>query len=165
MFNISHRHFYKLAKRESEFSVVRRMKTEIKKDPAVIKKFKEYGVSLDAINKIPVSFVDLDVSAKTKNKNIYINRKFLDDVDKASGYLCHEVIHYLQQLTGNMDGADKKEYLNKDTEEEAFQTQIDYKKRHEGESEAEDYTEHLIEYHNVPKNKRKEKKEELMDGP
>lgn len=153
----------KLSKRESEGSLISRMKAEIKKDPAVIEKFEEYGVSLDEIDKVSVNFVELDVSAKTKNKKIYINEKFSDDIEKSLSYLCHEIIHLAQQISGNIDGIDKEEYLDKDTEIEAFQAQIDRKKRTEGDEEAERYIDHLLSYHKVPKSEQEDKKEELLD--
>ena len=53
------------------------MKGCVKKDPAVVEKFKEYNMSIDKIDNVHVEFEDLDVSAKTKNKKIYLNRKML----------------------------------------------------------------------------------------
>jgi hypothetical protein len=143
------------------------MRQKVKQDPEVQKKFKEYGVPLDKIDAVHVEFADLPVSAKTKDKKIYLNRKMLDadsDVKDPTHYLAHEIVHFLQQWTGNTSGHKQvKDYLEKPTEEEAFEVQIDYKKRHEGEEEAERYTEDLLDYHGVEGKERKEKKEELMD--
>jgi len=158
------------------------MKEQVKKDPAVMEKFKEYGVELDEIDNVSVSFCDLDVSAKTKDEEIFLNIKMLDEdsnVDDPTHYLVHELIHFdpthylvhelihfLQQSTGNhkcQHDQEKEEYLDLETEEEAFKTQVDYKKREESEEEAEDYVENLLDHHDMKGKKREEKKDELLD--
>lgn len=144
------------------------MREHAKHDPGIISKFKEYGVSLGDIDKVPISFCDLDVSAKTKDKKIYLNEAMLADdspVDDPTHYLIHELIHYLQQKTGkNMHKhRDEDEYLDKETEEEAFKVQVDFKKREESEEEAEDYVEKLLDHHDIKGKERKDKKEELLD--
>lgn len=144
------------------------MRKHVKNDPEMKKKFKEYGVPLDDIDEVPISFCDLDVSAKTKDKKIYLNESMLADdspVDDPTHYLIHELVHYLQQKTGkNMKKhRDEDEYLDKETEEEAFKTQIDFKKREESEEEAEDYVEKLLDHHDMEGKKRDEKKDELLD--
>lgn len=140
------------------------MKDKVKKDPVVIKKFKEYGIPLNDIDKIHVEFCPLDVSAKTKNRKIYINERMLaDDGQDPTHYLVHELMHYLQQTTGKNRGGEANDYLDKPTEQEAFEAQIDFKKREESPEEAEEYTEGLLDHHELDGEERKEKKEELMD--
>jgi predicted metal-dependent hydrolase len=144
------------------------MRDLVKNDPVIIEKFKEYGVSLDDIDDVHVEFCDLDVSAKTKDKKIYLNKSMLADdspVKDPTHYLVHELIHYLQQSTGkNMNKHRKdEEYLDKETEEEAFKAQVDFKKREESEEEAEEYVENLLDHHDMKGNDRKEKREELLD--
>jgi len=123
------------------------MKECVKKDKAVIEKFKKYNVSIDEIDNVHVEFTDLDVSAKTKDKKIYLNREMLHPDSKVKDpthYLAHELTHYLQQVTGNVAGHKSVEnYLDKPTELEAFQVQVDFKERHEGEDEADKYVEEL----------------------
>lgn len=158
-----------LSKKHKTDQEVKRIREVLKKDPVIKKKFKEYDVSLDDIDNISIEFCPLDVSAKTKNRKIYLNEKLLDpdnDNDPLH-YAVHECIHYLQQTTGKVP--DKKEsggedYLDLPTEEEAFEAQIDYKKREDGEREAEDYVDELLDYHKLRGKKRENKKEELMDG-
>jgi predicted metal-dependent hydrolase len=123
---------------------------------------------LDDIDDVHVEFCDLDVSAKTKDKKIYLNKSMLADdspVKDPTHYLVHELIHYLQQSTGkNMNKHRKdEEYLDKETEEEAFKAQVDFKKREESEEEAEEYVENLLDHHDMKGNDRKEKREELLD--
>ncbi len=144
------------------------MRQQVKSDPVIVEKFKEYGVSLDDIDKIPVEFCDLDVSAKTKDKKIYLNEAMLADdspVKDPTHYLIHELIHYLQQKTGkNMKKhRNEEEYLDKETEEEAFKAQVDWKKREESPDEAEEYVESLLDHHDMDGRKREDKKEELLD--
>jgi len=141
------------------------MKESVKKDPALIEKFEEYGVSLDKINDVHVEFADLDVSAKTKNEKIYLNESMLseDSPVNPTQYLVHELIHYLQQSTGNTDDNKlEKEYLDRETEQEAFKTQVDFKKREESEEEAEDYVEGLLDHHEIEGDEREEKKDDLL---
>lgn len=139
--------------------VIKLMKEQIKKDPAILKKFKEYNVPINAIDDVDVSFAPLDVSAKTKDKKIYLNESMLcsdSKVKDPTQYLAHEIVHFCQQLTGNTKGHEKSEYLDKDTEQEAFKVQVDFKKRNEGEDEAEKYVDDLLDYHKLKGKKRKE---------
>jgi hypothetical protein len=142
------------------------MRERVKKDPEVQKKFEEYGVPLSHIDKVYVEFKDLPVSAKTKDKKIYLNRKMLEpdsDVKDPTHYLVHEIVHYLQQVTGQTKGhKEVKDYLDKPTEEEAFETQIDYKAREESPEEAVEYTDELLDHHKIKGPERKEKKRELL---
>jgi len=158
----------KISKREKidEDSIVKDMKECVKKDPTVIEKFKEYDVSIDEIDNVHVSFEDLDVSAKTKDKKIYLNRKMLDsdsEVKDPTHYLAHEMVHFLQQSTGNTQGHEVKDYLSKPTELEAFEVQIDFKEEHEGEKEKDKYVEELLDHHDKDGCERKDLKEKL-DG-
>lgn len=143
------------------------MKEQAKQDPAIIRKFKEYNVPIDNIDDISVQFCDLDVSAKTKNREIFLNEKMLDndsDVKDPTHYLIHELVHYLQQSTGQNCNHNKNEdYLDLDTEEEAFKTQINFKKREESEEEADDYVEKLLDHHDLTGAERNKKKKELME--
>ena len=79
MHKLSTRHFppiYKISKRDeqSQKDYVNSMKSRVKKDPAVIDKFEEYGIPIDEIDNIHVEFKELDVSAKTKDRKIYLNK-------------------------------------------------------------------------------------------
>ena len=174
MNKLSVRHFTrirKLSRRESLDidRVIGDMKKQVKSDPDVKAKFKEYDIPLDAINDVHVEFADLDVSAKTKDGKIYLNEKMLgsdSEVKDPTHYLAHELVHFLQQLTGNTAGHKLvDDYLEKPTEVEAFQVQVKFKERHEGEDEAAEYVEDLLDHHDVkdPKD-RKDKKEEIQDS-
>lgn len=155
----------KLSKRETdEAALIRKMRAIIKKDPVVIRAFKEHGVELGEVDRVSIEFADLDVSAKTKDCKIYLNRELLkkvDEVDLAS-YLTHEIRHLLQQMTGDTKGSQAKDYLEKDTEVAAFKDQVEFKKEHKGEDKAESYVDSLLDYHDINGKKRKDKKKELL---
>lgn len=162
-----HKYAFKLSTRDHD-ALVRAMKEKVKRDPAVKEKFEEYGVPLDEIDEVHVEFADLPVSAKTKNMKIYLNIAMLkadSEVDDPSNYLAHELVHYLQQKTGNTDGHNAvDEYLEKPTEQEAFRVQIEYKERNESPKDAKDYLEGLLDHHDVhDKEDRKELRDKLTE--
>lgn len=139
------------------------MKSKIKDDHEVKEKFEEYGVPLSELDSVSVEFADLDVSAKTKDEKIYINKQLIEKGEDPTHYLVHELVHYLQQSTDNVDhNKHKKEYLDRETEMEAFQSQVDYKKRDESPEEAEEYVDGLLEYHDIEGDDKEEKKDELL---
>jgi Zn-dependent peptidase ImmA (M78 family) len=106
--------------------LISEMKETVKQDPEVQEKFEEYGVPVSEIDDVHVEFCPLEVSAKTKDGKIYLNKKMLENdssIKDPTHYLVHELMHYLQQTTGNsLDSEDKKstDYLDLPTEEEAF---------------------------------------------
>lgn len=170
MRKLSARHYTtinKISKRESKDDVIKRMKKSIKEDPSVIKKFKEYDVSLDEIDDMHVEFCELEVSAKTKDCKVYLNQKMLDpdsDVKDPTMYLAHEILHVLQQMTGNTDGhSEVDDYLNKTTEQEAFQVQYKYISKADGKDDANDYIDSLLDHHNKDGDERERLKVELTD--
>ena len=169
MRKLSQRHLLKkkLSKRSGvdEEKIVQEMREKVKKDPKVVEKFQQYRIPLDDIDNVHIEFCDLDVSAKTKNKKIYLNRKMLDKdspIKDPTHYLVHEIIHYLQQKTGtNISEPKTDDYLGKPTEQEAFEAQVDYKKREESPQEAKRYVKQLLDYHDVEGDERKETAKEL----
>ena len=168
MKRISQRHITRISSRYmDEESLIHQLRYIAKKDPAVIDKFKEYGVSLNDIDQIHIEFCELDVSAKTKDKKIYLNRTMLNnfkDIEKPAHYLVHELVHYLQQKTGNSikEQFVCEEYLDKPSEEEAFKAQIDFQKRNESPEEAAEYVDELLDYHDIKGKKRKQKEKALL---
>ncbi|HEA46218.1 MAG TPA: hypothetical protein ENH99_00355 [Candidatus Pacearchaeota archaeon] len=147
--------------------IIEEMREIAKNDSGVIEKFKEYDISLDDIDTVYIDFVSLPVSAKTKDKKIYLNEKFLEKkepIEFSIPYVIHELMHYLQQKTGKVDRQEQEgeDYLDKDTEEEAFSAQVDFKQREESPAEALRYVEQLLDHHDIDGKERKEKKEELL---
>ena len=158
----------KLSKRTHQSSeekkIIKLMKANLKKDPIAKKFFKKYKLPISIINKAKVYFDDIDVSAKTVNKIIILNRKLLNtDIKTIESYLIHEMVHLNQQITGKTKGHNSaKDYLDKPTEIEAFKAQIQFKEKEDGPKEAEKYVNDLLDYHGLEGDKKKDKKEELM---
>jgi len=80
-------------------------------------------------------------------------------------YIIHELVHAIQHIDeyGKKQTDKRKDYLNREDELEAFQYQVKFDEEHRGEDEAEKYVNRLLSFHDVPKNKRQEKKEEIME--
>ena len=150
---------------DSSAAVIEKMRGIVKRDKVVIDKFKEYGVSLDEIDTVEIEFKDMDVSAKTKNRKIYLNSNLLkNDIREICAYAVHELVHYLQQTTGKNIGSeqDDQDYLSKPSEIESFKAQTNFKKRHEGEEAGVEYVEDLVSYHNLKGREKADKERELL---
>jgi hypothetical protein len=142
--------------------LINRAKKHLKDDEVMQRVFEDYDVDIEELDLIPITFADLDVSAKTDHGVVYLNYKLLCDGDflKDYSYLIHEITHILQQTTGTKptQGANEGEYLKNPAEQEGFQNQIEYIAKEEGPEEAEEYVENLLDHHDV---KSKTKKDEL----
>lgn len=151
----------------SQEDVIQQMKEIAKKDDGIIKKFKEYGVSLKEIDNVKVIFCSLDVSAKTMEEDgeivIKMNEEMLDSkkINHPESYLIHELLHMAARKAGFVSNKKDKQYLDLPTEVESFKAQIDYLKDC-SEEEAEEYTDNLLSYHGLRGKKRQEKKKELL---
>jgi hypothetical protein len=147
--------------------MIKKLREFLKKDEVVKKMFKEYDVDIEEIDYIPMKFGTLDVSAKTDHGIIIYSYKLLTDGDffKDFSYGVHEMTHWLQQTTGTKatKSSDDGDYLDNPYEQEGFQNQIEYIANQDGEDEAEEYVDNLLEHHDVNDKKEiKEKKEVLM---
>ena len=147
--------------------MIKKLREFLKKDEVVQKMFKEYDVDIEEIDYIPMKFGTLDVSAKTDHGIIIYSYKLLTDGDffKDFSYGVHEMTHWLQQTTGTKatKSSDDGDYLDNPYEQEGFQNQIEYIAKQNGEDEAEEYVDNLLEHHDVNDKKEiKEKKEVLM---
>jgi hypothetical protein len=108
----------------------------------------------------------MDVSARTDHGIMYFSTKLLEDgdFDKDDHYFVHEMTHFLQQTTGDKPtpGSDDGEYLDNPAEKEGFQNQTEYLADTRGDLEAEKYVNQVLEHHDVPKRKREQRREELL---
>lgn len=142
------------------------VKQYLRCSPVVQVMFDDYRVPLSEIDSVPISFQDLDVSAKTKDEEILINRSLLEDgFEDDIHYIVHELCHYLQQSTGDVleyKDLSNLDYLEKPTELEAFQYQVQFMRDYYGDSEAEQYVDDLLDFHEYSGDKRKEKKTKLL---
>lgn len=138
----------------------------LKQHPVVGQIFDRFDIDLEFIHEIPISFDDLDVSAKAKGGKIYINDGFLEDgnfIDDIH-YIVHELTHVLQQITGNVHergepGEDH--YLDDPAEMEAFKEQIKFIDDYKGEGEADQYVDDLLDFHEFKGKKRTKKRRQL----
>lgn len=147
--------------------VIDKVRARIKKHPIVEKMFKDYGVDIDELDLVPMCFSDLEVSARTDHAIIYFNYKLLadNDFEMDDHYMIHELVHYLQQTTGDRPtkGADDGVYLDNEYEVEGFQNQTEYLAETRSKDEAESYVNQVLDHHDVNNKKEREKrKRELM---
>ncbi len=152
---------------EETIEILSKVKKSLKSSPIVLQICKEHGFHIDIIDGIPIEFDDdLEASAKTINSCIKLNRGLVDEgFDKIMRYAIHELTHALQHMKreGVGDPYEGEEYLDRPDELEAFQNQIKFEEAVNGVEEAEKYVDELVEYHDIPKEERSEKKEELME--
>lgn len=146
--------------------MIKKLREYFKKDEVVQKMFKEYGVDIEELDYIPMRFGTLDVSAKTDHGVIIYSWKLLTDGDffKDFSYGVHEMTHWLQQTTGTKPTKSSNEgsYLDNPFEQEGFQNQVEYIANHDGEEEAENYVNDLLEHHEIDSKKEKEDKKETL---
>jgi len=146
--------------------MLKKLREYLKKDEVVIKMFKEYDVDIEEIDYIPMKFGNLDVSAKTDHGVIIYSWRLLTDGDffKDFSYGVHEMTHWLQQTTGTKPtkSSDEGSYLDNPFEQEGFQNQVEFIANRDGEKEAEQYVNDLLEHHDIDSKKEKEEKKETL---
>lgn len=152
---------------DSEIELISKIKETLKSDPIIKNLLNEYGKDKDFIDALPLDFSeDLDVSAKTINARIILNKKLLSETfDIIYRYAVHEVVHALQHvnLAADDQGYDQYEYLDRPDELEAFQVQIEADKNRRGEEAVIEYVEDLLDYHEIPADEKDDKKNELLE--
>lgn len=146
--------------------LINKAKSYLKKNEVMQRIFKDYDLDISEIDYIPTMFGEIDVSAKTDHGIVILNYRLLEDGDffKDYSYLVHEYTHWAQQTTGTKPtkGADDGEYLDNPFEQEGFQNQVEYIAEHNGEGEAENYVEELLEHHDIDEDEKEDKKEKLL---
>jgi hypothetical protein len=135
-------------------TLIKTVKDLLKTSPVVRAMFEEFQISIDEVDNVEIVFAPLDVSAKTKDKKIYLNDKFLKEGEfvEELHYIVHELTHYLQQVFGEVrhyPDIDAKDYLAKPTEIEAFQYQVQFMRDQYGEGRAKEYVTDLIDFHEL----------------
>lgn len=118
------------------------------------------------LSSVPISFEEIDVTAKTVDGKIILNTSLIGKpFPILMRYVIHEVVHAIQHIHehGIKQADDEGAYLDREDEVEAFQYQVKFDKENRGESEAEGYVDRLLEYHDVPSKDKGEKKDELME--
>lgn len=141
-------------------------KKELKKSDTIQKLCEEHGVSTDYIDLVPMTFTDLDVSARTDKGIIYFNTQLIDDfIEKHLHYMAHELTHNFQQCFGDgpTTGSQGEDYLDNKYEIEGFQTQTEYITETRDDEAADEYIDQVLDHHDVPKSDRKQRKDELLN--
>lgn len=145
---------------------LKNMVRKLKRDPVIIDLFKEYNLSIDEIDYIPMTFKDIDVSAKCDHGIIYFNYKLLENgsFHNCYSYATHEITHFVQQTSGDKptQSSDDGNYLDNKYEQEGFQNQISYISDHFGKDEAEEYVAHLLDHHDINKKNKKDELESIL---
>ena len=151
---------------EKKTQLVAKVKEYIMSDEIYRELCQEYGHDPKILDGIPVIFTnDIDVTAKTINSKVFLNSSLMDEnIVIIARYLLHELTHSFQHMEkeGRKRNRKNKVYLNRPEELEAFQYQIKFDAEKRSDKDVEEYVNNLISYHKIPKEKRKEKKEELM---
>lgn len=134
---------------------------------------KKYGLSdrfIEIVDGLAISFdKDLEVSGKTIDGVIYLNEKILKSPKKMMEYIVHEFTHVCQHIvnegnTKKNKSESKKDYLNRETEIEAFTAQIEVKKKEEGSEDAKKYIEDLLDHHKIKSKKKRETLTKMLMG-
>lgn len=162
--------FLKVAKKskiEDKQKLLAKIRVNLRNDDMAKKLIRDYGIKEWIFDAVPLDFKDIKVTAKTVNGTIYLSPRIANmEFNIVMRYVIHEFVHVLQHITEEKEGeteSDKNDdYLDREDEIEAFQHQIKYDAKHRGISAAEKYTDELLEYHDIPKKEKKEKKKELM---
>lgn len=153
-------------KLEKTTKMVAKLKDFLKADQTYRDLCEEYDHDESIIDGIPVVFTsEIDVTAKTVNAKVFINTSIIDDkFEIVARYLLHELTHCFQHMEkeGKKNKEKNKVYLNRPEEMEAFQYQIEFDARKRSGKKVNEYVNDLLSYHNIPKEKRPAKKEELM---
>jgi hypothetical protein len=149
------------------FKKLSEIRSEILNDPIAKDIASELNDDSDNFLKcVSISFGELDVSAKTWNGNVILNHKLMDKpFPIMMRYVVHELTHAVQHIlnNGSQNSKSKGDYLGKDTEVEAFQRQVEYHAENVSDKDAEKYVDELLAYHDTPKSKREDMREELLE--
>jgi hypothetical protein len=147
--------------------IIKKVVELLKKSAVVAQMFERFDKPISVIDEAPISFADLDVSAKTKDEKIYLNNILVEEEDFLDHmhYIVHEMCHYLQQTTGEIEqypNLHEMEYLDQPTELEAFNYQVKFIREISGEEEANKYVRDLLDFHEYEHSARDRKYQQLI---
>tara|TARA_Y100001963_G_C6597022_1_gene360694 strand:- start:59 stop:562 length:504 start_codon:yes stop_codon:yes gene_type:complete len=149
-----------------EISILSKIRATLLKDKIAKKICKEKDIGDWFLSGVPIKFEDIKQSAKTVNASIILNRRLMSEpFSVMMRYVIHELTHAIQHVQKNISKTTKKdneEYLDKDTEIEAFKYQIEFDSEERGDEKAEKYVEDLLDYHKLRGKDREDKKDELL---
>ena len=124
----------------------------------------EHNKDISLLMGIPIDLSsEIDVSAKTEDGRIILNAALLDgEFEILMRYVIHELVHVMQHIDGGSKDK-KKDYLNRDSELDAFKYQIEFDSENRSEKDVMEYVEGLLDFHDIPEDERDDKEEELME--
>jgi predicted metal-dependent peptidase len=143
-----------------------KIRTALMNDDIAKEICKDLGIGEWFLTSVPIRYEEIKVTAKTVNGNIILNPKLMKKpFDILMRYIIHELVHAIQHIHeyGEKQTDKRKDYLNREDELEAFQYQVKFDEEHRGEDKAERYVDRLLNFHDVPEGKKKEKKKEIME--
>ena len=150
---------------ESDINLLSKLRYELFSDPVARRILDKYDLDYKILLGVPILFSDTENSnAKTINGSIYIS----NDLKKYSfevimRYLIHELVHVCQHIRKDeLDNDKKEEYIERGDEIEAFQYQVSYDANNSGVDEVVKYITDLLEFHDVPDDKKLKKGLELL---
>lgn len=144
--------------------VITKANEEVKNSDVYHKLCKEYDIKPDFIDLVPICFVDLDVSARTEKGIIYLNNSLLEDPSQLPHYIMHEITHTIDQCLGEgpTKGSTDDNYLENPAEQRGFRNQTEFISETEGDEEAKNYLNQVLDHHDVPSKERIEKRKKLL---
>lgn len=155
--------------RKELLNYINDLKSSIKDSDVFSDMCKQWDCDTSVLDIIPISFADLDVSARTDHGIIYLSYRILDskntpDIDN-DHYLIHEISHYFQQCYRDKPtkGSNAEDYLDNEFEQEAFQNQTEFITDEYSQQDAVDYINRVLDKHEVKGPERKEKAEILLN--
>jgi len=150
-----------------EITALSEIRKALLSDKIAKKICKEKGIGEWFLAGVPIKFEKIKQTAKTVDSYIILNKSLLKKpFDIMMRYVIHELTHSIQHVQ-NFNKKDIKkdneEYLDKDTEVEAFKYQVEFDRESRGKGKAEKYVEDLLDYHDITGKDRADKKDELLD--
>ena len=148
-------------------SALSKIRIALLNDKIAKKICKEKGMKESFLAGVNISFGKIKQSAKTVDSNIILNKNLLEKpFDIMMRYVIHELTHSIQHIQNFEKRKEKKkkeDYLDKDTEIEAFKYQIEFDEENRGREKVDEYVEDLLDYHEITGKDRDDKKSELLD--
>ena len=150
-----------------EIAILSKIRKALLNDKVAKKICKEKGVGEWFLEGVPIKFEKIKQSAKTVDSNIILNRSLAKKpFDIMMRYVIHELTHSIQHVQASQKkkkGKDDEDYLDKETEVEAFKYQVEFDEKERGRGKAEKYVEDLLDYHKIKGKDRADKRDELLD--
>ena len=147
-----------------EISLLSKLRKALLNDKVAKKICREKGVGEGFLLGVPIKFEKIKQSAKTVDSNIILNRSLTEKpFDIIMRYVIHELTHSIQHVqVSKKKKKDDEDYLDKETEIEAFKYQVEFDENERGRGKAEKYVEDLLDYHKIKGKDREDKKDELL---